>query len=59
MKSTKLELTNDDLKRLSNGHDGQGNLTPRQPRFLLGADGFVKSTVPDLIKYMKVSTGSG
>ena len=53
MKNTKLELTNDDLKRLSNGYDGQGNLTPRQPRFLLGADGFVKSTVPDLIKYMK------
>ena len=53
MKSTKLKLTNNDLKRLSNGHDGQGNLTPRQPRFLLGADGFVKSTVPDLIKYMR------
>ncbi len=53
MKSTRLNLADSELRRLAHGFDGQGNKTPRQPRFLLGADGYVKSTVPDLIKYMK------
>lgn len=53
MKSTKLELSNAESLNLSKGYDGQGNVTPDQPRFLLGADGFLKSTTPDLIKYMK------
>lgn len=53
IKNTKFELSNAETINLSKGHDGQGNVTPDQPRFLLGSDGFLKSTTPDLIKYMK------
>lgn len=53
MNNTKLELSTVESKRLAKGYDGQGNITPNQPRFHLGADGYLKSTIPDLLKYMK------
>ncbi|PWH83084.1 serine hydrolase [Algibacter marinivivus] len=53
MDNTKLELSDIELQKLTKGHDGQGNTTPNQPRFHLGADGYLKSTIPDLQKYMK------
>ncbi|WP_282043351.1 serine hydrolase domain-containing protein [Winogradskyella flava] len=53
MNNTKLELSDLELQKLTKGHDGQGNITPSQPRFHLGADGYLKSTIPDLQKYMK------
>jgi len=53
MKNTKLKLTEKDLEIYSNGYDGQGNVTPMQPSFLLGAEGQLKSNTSDLINYMK------
>lgn len=54
MTSTKLRLSEDEQIRLANGYDGNGNRTPYSSVSTWGADGGLKSTTADLVKYMRL-----
>lgn len=55
MKSTKLFLSSAEKKKLASGYSPKGIVTQIPPleESLWGAEGGLKSTLPDLIKYMK------
>ena len=55
MKSTKLSLTAADKQNLASGYNPKGVVVPLPPleKSLWGAEGGLKSTLPDLIKYME------
>lgn len=52
MTSTKIRLSEDEKSRLANGYS-KGQLMPYFPIPTWGADGGIKSTTTDLIKYMR------
>lgn len=54
LKSTKTKLNEMEETRLANGYDGKGRLMPHLPlhRTLWGAEGSIKTTAIDMIKYM-------
>lgn len=54
MTSTKMSLSEDEKVRLANGYDGKGKMMPYMPMPMWGAAGGMKSTTPDLIKYMRL-----
>jgi CubicO group peptidase (beta-lactamase class C family) len=53
MTSTKMRLSEDEQSRLASGYS-KGQLMPYMPIPTWGAEGGVKSTTPDLIKYMRL-----
>ena len=53
MISTKIRLSEDEQSRLANGYS-KGQLMPYFPIPTWGAEGGMKSTTPDLIKYMRL-----
>lgn len=55
MTNTKMNLNEEEHSRLANGYDHKGNLMPHfpMPIKLWGAAGALKSSMPDLIKYMQ------
>lgn len=55
MKNTKFHLNNEEKKRLASGYDEQGNLMPHLTleSSLWGAEGALKSTISDLLKYVQ------
>jgi len=53
MPNTKINLTNDDEEYLANGYGETRKIVPHLINPLWGAGGGVKSTMPDLINYMK------
>ncbi len=55
MINTKMNLSEEESSVLVNGYDDQDNLMPHLPlgNTLWGADGGLKSTMPDLVKYIK------
>ena len=54
MTSTKIRLSEEEQSRLANSYDGKGQLMPNMPIPLWGAEGGMKSTTYDLIKYMRL-----
>ncbi len=60
MTNTKMNLTKEESKHLANGYNSDGNLMPHfpMPIKLWGAAGALKSTMPDLIKYMQYQLDS-
>jgi len=54
MTTTKMRLSEDEKVRLANGYNGKGKLMPNMPMPMWGAEGGMKSTTPDLIKYMRL-----
>jgi CubicO group peptidase (beta-lactamase class C family) len=58
MTSTKVRLTEIEKTRLANGYNGKGQVMPNMPTPLWGAEGGMKSTTTDLIKYMRLQLDS-
>jgi len=54
MTSTKMRLSKEEQSRFANGYNGKGRLMPHVPIPTWGAAGGIKSTTPDLIKYMRL-----
>ncbi|GAA4303139.1 serine hydrolase domain-containing protein [Nibribacter koreensis] len=52
LQSTRMQLTSKEKARLANGYNEKGVLMPHMESPLWGADGGLKSTLPDLMKYM-------
>ncbi len=52
MPHTKIRLTKEEETRLANGYGMSGKQVPHEPVPLYGADGGIKTTVPDLLNYM-------
>jgi CubicO group peptidase (beta-lactamase class C family) len=57
MTSTKMRLSEEEQSRLANGYS-KGQLMPNAPIPTWGAAGGLKSTTPDLIKYMRLQLDS-
>ena len=57
MTSTKIRLSQDEQRRSANGYS-KGQLTPYFPIPTWGAEGGMKSTTSDLIKYMRLQLDS-
>ena len=55
MKDTRTNLNSEQLKRFANGYDGKENLMPHipMPDKLWSAEGGIKSSMKDLLKYME------
>lgn len=53
MLSTTFHLNQDQKKRFANGYNDKGELSPNFVVALSGADGGLKSTLSDLMKYME------
>jgi len=53
MKNTKVHLSNKEAKYLANGYGETNNHVPHFANTLWGAGGGLKSTIPDLVNYMK------
>ena len=55
MKETKFQLTEEETKLLANGYNGNGEQMAALPlaNTLWGAEGGLKSTLPDLLSYMQ------
>ncbi|OJJ14978.1 hypothetical protein BKI52_41225 [marine bacterium AO1-C] len=53
LKSTKVHLSNQEKRRLANGYGETNKLVPHFANTLWGAGSGIKSTLPDLINYMK------
>ena len=53
MRSTTFHLSQEQKKRLANGYNDKGDLAPNFVVALSGADGGLKSTMSDLMKYME------
>jgi len=49
---TKIRLSDEEKENLANGYGINRRLTPHIPNALWGADGGMKSTTPDMVKYM-------
>jgi CubicO group peptidase (beta-lactamase class C family) len=58
MTSTKVRLSETEKTRLANGYNGKGQVMPDTPTPLWGAEGGMKSTTADLIKYMRLQLDS-
>ena len=54
MTSTKVRLSEEEQSRFANGYDGKGQLMPHMHIPTWGAEGGMKSTTSDLIKYMRL-----
>ncbi|MEJ5961041.1 serine hydrolase domain-containing protein [Pedobacter immunditicola] len=52
LKNTKMRLRQGEQDRLANGYNEKGVLMPHMESSLWGADGGLKSTLPDLMLYM-------
>ncbi|RNL91313.1 class A beta-lactamase-related serine hydrolase [Sinomicrobium pectinilyticum] len=53
MPDTRINLTEEQRSRLANGYGETNKLVPHMANSLWGAAGGLKSTVPDMIRYMK------
>lgn len=53
MPNSKIQLNADEKKHLPNGYGESRNIVPHMTDQLWGAGGGIKSTMPDLINYMK------
>jgi len=58
MTSTKVRLSETEKTRFANGYNGKGQVMPYMPMPLWGAEGGMKSTTTDLIKYMRLQLDS-
>ncbi|GAA3518874.1 hypothetical protein GCM10022393_36260 [Aquimarina addita] len=60
MNTSKMILTEEESNRLANGYNNDGDLMPHLPvsNTLWGAEGGLKSTMPDMIKYMQFQMDS-
>ena len=54
MNSTKLLLSPNEKRKLANGYGPKGKLAPHFVVSLWGASGGLKSTMPDMVNYMKL-----
>lgn len=58
MKNTKVHLSAREAKRLANGYGETNKLVPHFANTLWGAGGGLKSTISDLVNYMKFQLGN-
>lgn len=57
MTSTQIKLTNAQRKNFANGYGDYNTLNPAKEAALWGGSGHAKSTIPDLLNYMKYHLG--
>ncbi len=53
MSNTQVQLSKEQEKYLANGYGMTGKLVPHET-FIYGADGGIKTTIPDLVNYMEL-----